>query len=261
MAAVQAAMLRWSGGLVTRRTVSVAVVTTYAAYMRASSEPSDLLATVMFLVWLPASVPAAFFSVWLVALIWERGTRPEVPLWAQRLPSSRALREDAKATFVRDLRGFLFSQRHWFLGSGCPPVRLPSAPGQLQASGDDVPVRLAVRGEYSWWLHAGRAYVVGEPLSAEDVHALLTVRDRLHSRRLEHAHAVVRGAGMRTRQPIPEEVRRAVFARDGGACVECDSRELLQFDHVISVAMGGSDEPENLQLLCAACNREKSDLL
>ena len=52
-------------------------------------------------------------------------------------------------------------------------------------------------------------------------------------------------------------MRRQVFRRDGGRCVACGGDELLQFDHVIPVALGGSSTPENLQLLCAPCNREK----
>ena len=45
--------------------------------------------------------------------------------------------------------------------------------------------------------------------------------------------------------------------RRGGRCAACGGDELLQFDHVIPVALGGSSTPENLQLLCAPCNREK----
>ncbi len=56
-------------------------------------------------------------------------------------------------------------------------------------------------------------------------------------------------------------MRRAVFRRDGGRCAACGSEELLQFDHVIPVALGGASTADNLQLLCAPCNREKGDAL
>jgi hypothetical protein len=62
----------------------------------------------------------------------------------------------------------------------------------------------------------------------------------------------------RTRSPIPEAVRHAVWRRDEAACVQCGSQENLEFDHIIPIARGGSSTERNLQLLCEACNRAKS---
>ena len=61
------------------------------------------------------------------------------------------------------------------------------------------------------------------------------------------------------REPIPEEVRFAVWRRDGGKCVQCGRQEDLEFDHVIPVSKGGSNTARNVQLLCMKCNREKSN--
>ena len=61
------------------------------------------------------------------------------------------------------------------------------------------------------------------------------------------------------RQPIPEDVKLRVWARDGGACVRCGSKENLQFDHIIPVDKGGSNSEENIQILCQKCNLLKSD--
>ncbi len=62
---------------------------------------------------------------------------------------------------------------------------------------------------------------------------------------------------------IPAPVRREVWRRDGGCCSyvdphsgrRCGSRFLLELDHIVPFALGGSAEPENLRVYCAAHNR------
>lgn len=61
------------------------------------------------------------------------------------------------------------------------------------------------------------------------------------------------------RRPIPERVRHEVWRRDEGKCVQCESRERLEFDHIVPIAAGGSNTVRNIQLLCELCNRRKSD--
>ncbi|MBI5504527.1 MAG: HNH endonuclease [Deltaproteobacteria bacterium] len=61
-----------------------------------------------------------------------------------------------------------------------------------------------------------------------------------------------------TREPIPEAVRTEVWRRDAGPCVRCESREQLEFDHIIPVARGGATTVRNLQLLCKQCNLSKA---
>lgn len=63
----------------------------------------------------------------------------------------------------------------------------------------------------------------------------------------------------RSRKSIPEHVRHKVWRRDNGRCVECGSKEKLEFDHIIPVSMGGSNTARNIQLLCQVCNRGKSN--
>ena len=64
---------------------------------------------------------------------------------------------------------------------------------------------------------------------------------------------------------IPAAVRRQVWERDRGCCSyvdrasgrRCGSRHLLEIDHVVPYALGGSAEPDNLRLLCAAHHRHR----
>jgi hypothetical protein len=59
---------------------------------------------------------------------------------------------------------------------------------------------------------------------------------------------------------IPSEVKRIVWARDKGKCVECGAVDNLHFDHIIPYSKGGSSrDAENIQLLCARHNLAKRD--
>lgn len=63
--------------------------------------------------------------------------------------------------------------------------------------------------------------------------------------------------GLGRREAISAAVRREVWQRDGGRCVDCGSRERLEYDHIIAVANGGSNTARNLELRCEKCNRSK----
>lgn len=61
------------------------------------------------------------------------------------------------------------------------------------------------------------------------------------------------------REAIPRAVQREVWQRDGGKCVDCETKALLCFDHIVPFSKGGSNTVRNLQLLCEKCNLSKGN--
>ncbi|MFC4006562.1 HNH endonuclease [Nonomuraea purpurea] len=71
--------------------------------------------------------------------------------------------------------------------------------------------------------------------------------------------------------PVPRGVRAAILLRDGSRCRACgwrpgdpvpqkNGRDLyrgLEIDHIHPKSMGGTDDPDNLQVLCTTCNTSK----
>lgn len=63
-----------------------------------------------------------------------------------------------------------------------------------------------------------------------------------------------------TRGYITDEVLAFVLFRDEEQCVNCSSKQNLQFDHILPISRGGSDEPDNLRVLCRSCNLARGNL-
>jgi hypothetical protein len=123
-----------------------------------------------------------------------------------------------------------------------------------------VPVAVGQVGERTFWWFQNRFYWDNDGLAQQEVYALLVTRQQRERQRIQMAQATVAiGAAPRpaSRATIPDDVKQFVFARDGGRCRQCGATNDLQFDHVISVALGGGSTADNLQLLCGPCNRRK----
>lgn len=58
---------------------------------------------------------------------------------------------------------------------------------------------------------------------------------------------------------IPSEVKRQVWNRDNGRCVQCGSNVDLHFDHDVPFSKGGASTIENVRILCAKCNLRKGN--
>lgn len=66
----------------------------------------------------------------------------------------------------------------------------------------------------------------------------------------------------KTGWPIERQQKFLVLHRDGFACRYCGIRpgsELLEVDHLVPRARGGTDNRENLVTACKTCNGRKSD--
>jgi hypothetical protein len=144
---------------------------------------------------------------------------------------------------------------------------IPKEFRELQVAQQEYPLRLAEIGERRYWQFHDRVYWESEDLDADEVYALLVSQQQLERgrkrARIERAKAMV-AMGMQPqdqaqrRDVIPDDVKQLVWLRDGGRCQHCGAQTELQYDHIIPVAMGGSSNPENLQILCGPCNRRKS---
>ena len=62
---------------------------------------------------------------------------------------------------------------------------------------------------------------------------------------------------MNVRTPLSPRLRAMIKDRDGHECLICGSRDPLHIDHIIPVSKGGTDDPDNLRVLCQRCNLEK----
>ncbi len=59
------------------------------------------------------------------------------------------------------------------------------------------------------------------------------------------------------RKPISKKQRLEIMQKYGGKCALCGSTENLQIDHIIPVIYNGTNDADNLQVLCKACNTSK----
>ena len=67
------------------------------------------------------------------------------------------------------------------------------------------------------------------------------------------------------RKPLSKTIREKIKRRDKFTCQNCGKSEgmfediKLHIDHIIPICSGGSDDEENLRVLCAGCNLLKKN--
>ena len=61
-------------------------------------------------------------------------------------------------------------------------------------------------------------------------------------------------------QNVMKRLRPVIGERDNWTCKECDKpcEHDAHIDHIRPIAFGGTDDPENLQVLCPSCNHHKN---
>lgn len=54
------------------------------------------------------------------------------------------------------------------------------------------------------------------------------------------------------------KMRPEIIGRDGRLCRSCGTTQKLTVDHIVPLSRGGTNDLDNLQLLCRSCNSIKS---
>ncbi len=57
---------------------------------------------------------------------------------------------------------------------------------------------------------------------------------------------------------IEASARHALYMRDRGCCGNCGSTKNIEIDHIVPFALGGSNDLENLRLVCRSCNQRSA---
>ena len=77
----------------------------------------------------------------------------------------------------------------------------------------------------------------------------------------------LQGDGYLIRETPPQWLKDGVFHRDRGICQCCGTNldrvfllgDAANFDHIIPLRKGGTNDPTNYQLMCEHCNKSKKD--
>ena len=60
----------------------------------------------------------------------------------------------------------------------------------------------------------------------------------------------------------PKGLKQSLMKRQGNTCVYCGHRRIarsMDIDHMVPVVRGGSNDMDNLQVICSPCNQRKGD--
>jgi hypothetical protein len=97
-------------------------------------------------------------------------------------------------------------------------------------------------------------------LVVEELQALCLVcwdQDRERILEYERQARIANYPSTMPQRQLPKGQRRRILERDEFRCVTCGSTEMLAVDHKQPRSKGGSDDDDNLQILCRSCNSRK----
>jgi hypothetical protein len=129
---------------------------------------------------------------------------------------------------------------------------------QAHVRGDSPPTRVRVyeKIKAGIWSYNGLFSLIDS--WTETIGKRRVFKFKLHSIPDEWSSALFEQQGIEQRRIIPSHIKLAVWKRDGGACVQCGSKQNLHFDHILPYSKGGtSDSERNIQLLCMKHNIQK----
>jgi hypothetical protein len=127
-----------------------------------------------------------------------------------------------------------------------------------------TPVLVTAKSGWHWWWYRDRFWWADRKMSVREIESTILAIDLSSESQREaferaQASLVGRKDGVSPADALPEQVRREVWIRDRGRCVDCGVASSLAFDHVLPVAVGGSDTAPNLELRCRPCQARRRE--
>jgi hypothetical protein len=127
-----------------------------------------------------------------------------------------------------------------------------------------TPVCLTTRRRLRWWWFRDRFWWADAGLGPREVESLVLDADlsgQYQREAVERARADLLGLDdlAALNGAVPDDVRREVWIRDRGRCVDCGVESGLVFDYVLPPDSGGSSIVPNLELRCRPCQSRRRD--